>query len=117
MSKIHTSMKYCNNFRFVFRCGYCDLQTLFGSSYSGTVLYNSGVYGWNCDLYPNYEYDVIVTTGYRNMRGRRIPDEIINKYEEAAKTIRANCFNCDYNETAEKMEALRREFFKELTTI
>lgn len=116
MSKIHTSMKYCNNFRYVFRCGYCDLQNLFGSSYTGTVLYNAGVYGWNCDLYPDYSNGVIITTGYRNMRGRRIPSEIIARYEEEAKKIRKNCF-VSFEETAAKMEALRREFFHELTTI
>ena len=50
MNKQHTTMKYIrNNWSKVFRVGYCDLQNIF--RYEEPQYYNSGVYGWNCDVY------------------------------------------------------------------
>lgn len=86
MSKIKTSMKYINAlYPVVFRCGYGDLQFICNGV--DPVYYNCGVYGWNCDIYVNFKYDAAITTGYRNMRGVRIPDEIIRKYSEIAENI------------------------------
>ena len=70
--------------------GYCCLQDDGLSRYSEGVKEigtNSGVYGWNCDIYVDNARDIAITTGYRNMRGQRIPDEIIRKYDEIAKEI------------------------------
>lgn len=86
MSKIKTSMKYIKAlYPVVFRCGYGDLQFICNGV--DPVYYNCGVYGWNCDIYVNYKYDAAITTGYRNMRGVRIPDEIIRKYSKIAENI------------------------------
>ena len=89
--KMRTTMKAIRaNYKKVFRCGYCDLSNIFYREEPD--YYNSGVYGWNCDVYTSYgcsvpEYNIAITTGYRNMTGERIPSEIIKKYDDAAHKI------------------------------
>lgn len=80
---------------FIFRTGYCDLQYIFHGV--EPQFYNSGVYGWNCDIYtdcaeaPNGRlYSLAITTGYRNLRGARIPDSLIDEYTNRAKQIIEN---------------------------
>ena len=86
MNKIKASMNICNNFKNVFRVGYCDLQHIFHGV--KPVYYNSSkLYGWNCDIYVDYATDTILTTGYRNMRGKKIDYEIIVKYDAIAQEI------------------------------
>lgn len=83
--KIKTSMKICKGFKNVFSCGYCDLQYIFYGV--DPKFYNCGVYGWNCDLFVDFSSDTIITTGYRNMRGKSIPYETIKKYDDIARNI------------------------------
>lgn len=110
MSKIKTSMKYIKAlYPVVFRCGYCDLQYIY--KYNDPTYYNCGVYGWNCDIYVNFKYNAAITTGYRNMRGVRIPDEIINKYTEIAKNILATY---PWGESSEALSKNREEFWDAL---
>lgn len=112
MSKVHTSMKCCNNFRHVFRAGYCDFQfIMYGIE---PQFYNSGVYGWNCNLYADYSRDCIITTGYRNMRGSLIPSEIIRKYDAAARAIIDGHNFTQYAEMCAALEDNRNKFFSEL---
>lgn len=59
----------------MFACGYCDLQHMQG--YKDADFYNAGIYGWNCDIYVSWRYGVIITTGYRNMRGTWIESQLI----------------------------------------
>lgn len=71
----------------VFRTGYGDLQNLL--RYSNRYGYNAGMYGWNCDVfnfYKNGKY-IVITTGYRNLRGERIPSDIVKKYEDEARSV------------------------------
>lgn len=112
MSKIKSSMKITNHFKKVWRCGYCDLSNVF--RYFDPVYYNCGVYGWNCDLYIDYEHDQIITTGYRNMRGARIPSELIHKYEEIAKDIIKNMSWGDFEKLTAALSENRKNFFNEL---
>ena len=84
--KTQTTIKNIrNNWKKVFYCGYCDLQYIYFDK--EPQYYNAGVYGWNCDIYCDYGRDIAITTGYRNMTGKRIPDELIEKYTENAKKI------------------------------
>ena len=87
--KTHTTIKNIklawNN---VYRCGYCDLQYIM--KYYEPKYYNSGIYGWNCDIYCDYKRDIAITTGYRNMAGRVIPNGLIEKYSDIAKEICKN---------------------------
>lgn len=94
----------------IFYCGYCDLQNIM--KYTEPTHYNSGVFGWNCDIYT--EYGIAITTGYRNMAGKRIPDEIIEKYDTIAKEILKNTFKKDYDKIKEELEENKQKFFEEL---
>lgn len=116
MSKQHTTMKYIRNvWGNVFRVGYCDLQNIF--KYEEPQYYNSGVYGWNCDIYCDFARDIAITTGYRNMAGQRIPDEILEKYDAIAKEILKNTFSIPYTELKEKLDENRQNFLGELAKL
>ena len=101
-----------NNYRKVFRAGYCELQYIMYSA--EPQYYNHGVYGWNCDIYVDYMRDIAITTGYRNMAGRDIPLDIVAKYSEIAKNITENQFRKPYNEVRAQLDENRENFYKEL---
>ena len=104
-----------NNWDKVFYCGYCDLQDIM--RYEEPTYYNCGVYGWNCDIYTDFSRDIAITTGYRNMAGKRIPSELIKKYSEIAKEIIKNQWDKPYEETKAELDQNRENFFKELDNI
>ena len=112
--KIKTSMKVITeNYKKVFRCGYCDLQLIMRND--EPTFYNSGVYGWNCDIYTDNKRNIAITTGYRNMRGERIPDELIKKYNDIAKAaIEQNGFGGGLDFTLETNKEL---FLQELDSL
>ena len=114
--KVKTSMRICNSFQHVYRVGYCDLQHIAPNTMIEPQFYNCGVYGWNCDLYADYETDTLITTGYRNMRGASIPREILHKYEKRASQINAKKFN-DYSEKRRAYYENFRAFIKELNGV
>ena len=116
MSKQHTTIKQIKNtWGNVWRCGYCDLQYIM--RYEEPRYYNSGVYGWNCDIYCDFKNDVAITTGYRNMTGRVIPNELINRYSEVAKEICKDTWSKSYDEIKEALDQNRAKFFEELANI
>ena len=113
MIKQHTTIKNIrNNYKKVFRCGYCDLQLI----YRGVdpQFYNAGLYGWNCDIYVDYTRDIAITTGYRNMAGRMIPDELIKKYSKIAEEITSN-YARPYEETRAKLQKKSLQTTQDLT--
>lgn len=111
MAKIKTTMKYINAlYNKVYRAGYCDLQYIF--RYEEPTYYNCGVYGWNCDIYT--EKGIAITTGYRNMRGKQIPHELIEKYSEKAKEIASAPFTTPYEEIKRALDVNRENFIDEL---
>ena len=113
--KQHTSMKAIkNNWNNVFYAGYCDLSDIF--AWYEPQYYNSGVYGWNCDIYCDYKRDIAISTGYRNITGKRIPTEIIKKYTVIAREIKSNT-TLKYDDTMKELETNRNNFFDELLTI
>ncbi len=110
--KTKTSMTYITAvYNNIYRCGYCDMQNiLYGLE---PKYYNSGVYGWNCDI---YETDAgAITTGYRNMRGVQIPYEMIERYDKEAREIIKDMWN-DPN-YRQRLDNLRKDFFGELTNL
>lgn len=114
--KIQTSIKNIKqNWKKVFYCGYCDLQYIMRGE--EPTYYNAGVYGWNCDIYTDFSKDIAITTGYRNMTGRRIPDEILDKYTDNAKKILENMWEKPYEEYMAEIEENRKKFFEELDKI
>lgn len=114
--KIHTTIKSIkNNWRKVFYCGYCDLQYIMRGT--EPTYYNAGIYGWNCDIYTDFSRDIAITTGYRNMTGRRIPDELLDKYTSKAKEILKNMWVKPYEEYMAEIEENRQNFLNELDKI
>ena len=114
--KTHTTIKAIrNNWKHVYYCGYCDLQYIM--KYEEPSYYNAGVYGWNCDIYCDYAKDIAITTGYRNMTGKRISTELIEKYSEIAKEITKNSFAKPFEEIKKALDENRENFFKELVNI
>ena len=113
MTKIKTDMKRISSgFRKVFRAGYCNLQYIY--RYEDPQFYNCGVYGWNCDIYVDYRRDIAITTGYRNMRGKSIPHELIKKYSEIAEKIDKAPFTTPYAEIKAALDKNRENFLDEL---
>ena len=114
--KKHTTIKFVKGyFNKVFYCGYCDLQDIF--KYEEPQYYNAGVYGWNCDIYTDYARDIAIITGYRNMTGKRIPDELIKKYTEKAKAINELPFTTPFDEIKKALDENREAFLTELNNI
>ena len=113
MMKIKTDMKTIKNgYRKVFRCGYCELQSIYRCKEA--AFYNCGVYGWNCDIYVDRKRDIAITTGYRNMRGRNIPHELIKKYSDIADEIVKAPFSKPYAEIKAALDENRENFLDEL---
>lgn len=114
--KTHVTIKNIRqNWNKVYRCGYCDLQYIMRGEEPN--YYNAGVYGWNCDIYCDFKRDIAITTGYRNMTGRMIPDELIEKYSNIAKEICKNMFSKPYDEIKAELDQNRENFFDELANI
>lgn len=112
--KQRTSMKKVRNYSHVFRAGYCDLHYIM-NGYEPTY-YNAGVYGWNNDMYVDYRTDTIISTGYRNMRGARIPDYIVKAFSENAKDI-LTARGLSYEQCRLAIEQNRRAFFNVLADL
>ena len=114
--KTKTTMKYITNlYNNVYSCGYCDLQDIM--RHVEPRYYNCGVYGWNCDIYVDFSRDIAITTGYRNMRGRTIPHELIKKYSDIAKAIYKDCWTKPFDKLNAELEENRENFFNELLAI
>lgn len=81
IGKIKTTRKQIqNSFVRVFKCGYCDLA---GITTKSPFLYNSGIYGWNYDVYVFG--NIAVTTGYRGMFGKEIDFNFLRSLQNEAK--------------------------------
>lgn len=115
--KRHATMKYISAiYKNVYNTGYCDLHDIM--SWLEPVYYNSGVYGWNNDTYVNYKYDIAISTGYRNMRGSKVPRSIIDKYSRIAADIKQNYNNhFDYNRTMAELDENRNNFYLEILAL
>ena len=114
--KERTTMKSIrNNWNKVFKCGYCELQDIM--KYHEPQYYNAGVYGWNCDIYVDYGKDIAITTGYRNMTGKDIPRELLNKYSEIARNIDTNLLERTFPEVKAEFEQNIENFFNELNNL
>ena len=113
--KTHIAIKTIrNNWNKKFQCGYCDLQYIMRGK--EPQYYNAGVYGWNCDVYCDFGRDIAITTGYRNMTGKMIPSELIEKYSKIAEEISKD-WSKSYEKTLKELENNRENFFNELDKI
>lgn len=109
--KIKATRKYITSlWQNVYRAGYCDLQYIMHGV--EPTYYNAGMYGWNWDAYTDHRTDTVITTGYRNMVGERVPDELIEKYTERAKEVIKRQWISDNAQV--ELERIRRDFWDEL---
>ena len=84
----------------IYSCGYCNLQRIFNGVEPD--FYNAGVYGWNCDIY--IIGNIAITTGYRNTYGKKIPYEMIRKYNDRINN-------------GENLSECRYDFIREIKTL
>ena len=78
-----TNKQIKNNYGYIVRVGYCDLQDLLRGK--EPFAYTCGIYGWNADF---YDVDgVCICTGYRSLCGENIDYNIIKKYQKKAEAI------------------------------
>ena len=91
--------------------GYCDLQYLLRRS--NKVGYNSGVYGWNYDVFSLDNDNIAICTGYRGMPGSRIDYKIVDKYEKKAEALFKD-WSIKYEEQQEKLKKLVKKFIEEI---
>jgi hypothetical protein len=94
----------------VYSCGYCALYPLFESREA--VGYNSGVYGWNYDLYDIG--GIAITSGYRGMFGDDLPEECRRILKNAAAYCRECQSGRDWDRRREYIARARRNFEKAL---
>ena len=84
--------------------GYCQCQTILNMfAYDYKVGYNSGIYGWNYDLYRINGVDIV--TGYNTPYAKYNNNEVKNKLVKLENEARKNY---DYSKIAE----YKKEFFK-----
>lgn len=93
---------------------YCGAQYLFNDS--GRDFYNSGVYGWNCDVFLFYSERVVIATGYRTPACYiDAPSELVREYNGRAERITAEVH--DWKPQRAAIEALRDEFISKLKEV
>ena len=111
--KKSTSMTIHNNYNHVYRAGYCDLSKI--CKHIEPQYYNAGSYGWNCDVYVNNQYNIMISTGYRNTRGKTIPTDILKKYNDIAADIINN--RNSYEKECQLLEENYNKFLQELASL
>ena len=72
----------------VFSVPYCGLQFLLDRF--EPKWYSSSEYGWDFDAYLFKEKNVVICTGYRDMAGDEVPDEIYRLYNQKARGLYLN---------------------------
>lgn len=70
----------------IYAVGYCKAQHLL--TYQNRHGYNSGVYGWNYDVFVLG--DNVIITGYNPFKANKIDAEKLTEYEKKARYITKN---------------------------
>ena len=109
--KTHTPMTIHHSFKHVYKAGYCELSNI--CKYIESDYYNASGYGWNCDIY--IAGDIMISTGYRNMRGKIIPSDVLKKYDNIAIDIINNRYN--YEKEYKLLEDNYYSFLQELANL
>lgn len=115
MGKIKLTRADVNRcFRRVYRAGYSQLEPLYREGDASG--YNSGLYGWNWDLYE-MPGRIAITSGYRSMVGAELParcKKIIQNAVRYRDKMRA-AGHYDYPKMEKYIRRARRQFEAELT--
>ena len=111
MSKIKFTRSDVNRFYSrVYRAGYCELYPLYRESEA--IGYNSGVYGWNFDIYT-FGSGIAITSGYRSMCGDQLPERCKKILHNAEKYYRERKYK-NHPALEKYISKKRREFEKAL---
>ena len=94
----------------VYSIGYGAMQFLL--RFENRIGYNCGIYGWNYDVY-SLGNGICICTGYRNMPGKTIPYELVQKYEKYASEILSEVCG-KWDEKRKRMQVLIKDFLGEL---
>lgn len=102
-----------------YRCvavGYGDLQYLL--HYCSPIAYNSGIYGWNYDVYTFGQYytNIAICTGYRGMPGKNLYETGIScrEWDQKAHDIMSKYQWYDSDKEKKELEKLLKEFLDKL---
>jgi len=110
--KKKSSMKVVDGYKYQFFTKY-DLSRIM--SFKEADFYNSGICGWNNDIYLDPSEDTAIMQGYRNCKGTKIPRNIYLKYSDRAKKIydlktsyehRLKVYRNNYLKMVEELKAL-----------
>jgi hypothetical protein len=104
----HYTRKELQNHFNCYRAGYCELYPLFYRNEK--IGYNAGIYGWNYDVLKIC-YDIVITTGYRNMIGKNLPADCKKILKQVKKHVKTFSFQ-DYAKKEKYLERKRKEFVK-----
>lgn len=111
--KVKITKKFArDNFPFIIRIGYCNLQFLL--YYKSPEYYSVRAEGWACDYYFFEEENILISTGYAPI-GISIPWEIIEPYEKRAEKIICEIYKWD--EIEKKEEAINELLSAFLKTV
>lgn len=105
-----TKTKIYQNYQNVICVGYCKMSYLLTNQQP--IAYNSGVGGWNCDIYDIN--GVAIVTGYQPFGNIRPDSETIKKYDDNARKICGDCWG-NYQKMLDQIDQLLNQFIKEVT--
>ena len=110
--KKRSSMKVVNGYKYQYFTNR-DMSRIM--SFKEADFYNSGICGWNNDIYLDPLEDIAIMEGYRNCKGEKIPRKIYLKYSDRAKKIydlktsyehRLKIYKNNYLKMIEELKAL-----------
>ena len=105
-----TKNEIYQNYQNVICVGYCKANDLLLNQQP--IAYNSGVGGWNCDIYDIN--GVAIVTGYKPFGNIRPDSKTIKKYEDEARKIACDSWG-NYQKMLEKIDSLLDQFIEEVT--
>lgn len=88
MNKIKVSAKSLQEaYPIIISCGYCSIENM--EYFMNARYYTCGVYGWSSDCYEP-KHNVLISTGYRPVRGIQARASICKYYDKECSEIRSN---------------------------
>lgn len=109
--KVQKPMTITKNYEMVAQVGYADLgYIMYGRE---PQYYNAGTFGWNNDMYDFN--DLIICTGYRNLRGKKVPHSLLKEYSEKAHNIISS--HIVYSEMKEELTFNLEAFLTEVKAL
>jgi hypothetical protein len=111
MAKIHMTRKEINRiYRRVYRYNYSTLYPIYEPTFD-PIGYNSGVYGWNYNVF-HVASDICILSGDRGTFGERLPERAEKILQNAKKYFRNVP---EWSKREKYIKVAKRKFIKALT--